>query len=93
MIVPYIVKGCCSASNDRHENLHQYECLNADVGSNGRVNDSRMWSKCLLLQAIDDGSVKLPEDDYLINHCKLPHIFLGDDAFALKEFMIKKINS
>ena len=69
------------------------ECLYADVGSNGRVNDSRMWSKCLLLQAIDDGSVKWPEDDCLINHYKLPHIFLGDDAFALKEFMIKKFNS
>ena len=50
----------------------EYECLYADVGSNGRVNDSGIWKKCSLLQAIDDGSVKLPEDDYLTNDCKPP---------------------
>ena len=49
--------------------------------------DARIWNKCSLFQAIDDGSVKLPEDDYLTNDCNLPCIFLGDDAFALKEFM------
>ena len=38
---------------------------------------------------IGDGSVKLSEDDYLTNDCKLPYLFLGDDAFALKEFMMK----
>ena len=31
--------------------------------------------------------VKLPEDDYLTNDCTLPYVFLGDDGFALKEFM------
>ena len=35
----------------------EYDCLYADVGSNGRVNDSRIWNKCSLIQAIDDGSV------------------------------------
>ena len=37
-------------------------------------------NKCSLLQAIDDGYVKLPEDDYLTNDCKLPYVFLGGDA-------------
>ena len=37
----------------------EYECLYPDVSPNGRVNDSRIWSKCSLLQAIDDRS----EDD------------------------------
>ena len=67
----------------------EYECLYADVGSSGKVNDSGIWNKCSLLQAIDDESVKLPEDYYLTNVCKLPYVFLGDDAFALKEFMMK----
>ena len=67
----------------------KYECLSADVGSSDRANDSRIWNKCSLFQAIDDASVKLPEDDYLTNDCKLPYVFLGDDAFALKEFMLK----
>ena len=48
-----------------------------------------MWVKCSILQAIDDGSVKLREDDYLKNDCKLPYVFLGDDAFGLKEFNMK----
>ena len=61
-----------------------YECLYADVGSSGRVNDSGIWNECSLVQAIDDGSEKLPEDDYLTNDCKLPYVFFGDDAFALK---------
>ena len=65
----------------------EYECLYTDVGSTSRVNG--MLNKCSLLQAIDDRSVKLPEDDYLTNDCKLPYVFLGDDAFALKEFMKK----
>ena len=42
-----------------------------------------------ILQAIDDGSVKLPQDDYLTNDCKLSYVLLGDDAFAVKEFMMK----
>ena len=43
----------------------EYECLYADVGSNGRVNDSGVWNKSSLLQAIQNGSVKLPKDDGL----------------------------
>ena len=53
------------------------------------ANDSGIWNKCSLLQAIDDGSVKLLEDDYLTNDSELPYVFLGDDTFALKEFMMK----
>ena len=37
----------------------EYECLYADVGSNGRVNDSGIWNKTSLLQGIQDRSVKL----------------------------------
>ena len=46
-------------------------------------------SKFPLFQAINDGSAKPPEDDYLTNDCKLPCVFLGDDSFALKEFKMK----
>ena len=30
----------------------EYECLYADVGSNGRVNDSGIWNKSILLQGM-----------------------------------------
>ena len=67
----------------------EYECLYADDSSNGSVNDSGIWNKYSLLQATDDGSVKLPEDDHLTNNCKLPYVFIEVDAFAPKEFMLK----
>ena len=68
----------------------EYECLYADVGSNGRVNDSGVWNNSSLLQSIQDGSVKLPKDAELpINGVTLPYVFVGDDAFALKKFMMK----
>ena len=68
----------------------KYECLYADVGSNGRVNDSGVWNKSSLLQAIQKGSVKLPKDDALpVNGVIAPYVFVGDDAFALKKFMMK----
>lgn len=61
-----------------------YECLYADVGSNGRVNDSGIWNNTSLLQGIQDGSFKLPANDKLPNGEITPYVFLGDDAFALK---------
>ena len=48
----------------------EYECLYADVGSNGRVNDSGVWNKSSLLQAI--GSVKLPKDEICLSVVSLP---------------------
>ena len=50
----------------------EYECLYADVGSNVRVNGSGVWNKSSLLQVIQNGSVKLPNDDALSLH----HMFL-----------------
>ena len=68
----------------------EYKCLYADVGSNGRANDSGVWNKSSLLQPIQNGSVKLPKDDALpVNGVIAPYVFVGDDAFALKKFMMK----
>ena len=65
------------------------ECLYADVGSNGRVNDSGIWNKSALLQGILNGTVELPADGMLQNGGNVPYVFLGYDAFALKEFLMK----
>ena len=47
-------------------------------------------NKSSLLQAIQNGSVKLPKDDsFPVNSVIAPYIFVGDDAFALKKFMMK----
>lgn len=37
-----------------------YECIYADVGTNGRVSDGVVWNKCTLSQGTEDGSVYLP---------------------------------
>ena len=66
----------------------EYECLYTDVGSNGRVNDSGVWNKSSLLQAIQNGSVKLPKD-YALPNGVISYVFVGDNAFALKKFMMK----
>ena len=57
--------------------------------ANGRVNDSGIWNNSSLLKGIQDGSVKLPSDKELSNGESLPYVFLGDDAVALKIFMMK----
>ena len=67
----------------------QYERSYADVESNGRVNDSRIWNKSSLLQGIQDRSVKLPNDKKWSNDEITPYVFLGHDAFALKSFILK----
>lgn len=63
-----------------------YECLYADVGTNGRVSDGGVWNKCTLSQGIEDGSVSLPPPKCLpYGVAKIPHVFVSDDAFALKK--------
>ena len=67
-----------------------YECLWADVSCNGRTNDSGVWNKSALQRGIENGSIQLPQSESLTeNHPNLPYVFLGDDAFALKTFMMK----
>ena len=67
----------------------EYACLYADLDSNGRVKDSGIWNKTSLLQVIQNGSFKLPKDEKLSNGEIAPYVFLGDDAFAFKKFMMK----
>ena len=62
-----------------------YECSYADVGTNGRIPDGGVWRKCGLTKAIDDGTICLPEPYFLPNgNQRLPYVFVGDDAVALK---------
>ena len=67
----------------------EYKHLYTDVGFNGKANDSGIWNKSSLLKGIQDGSVKLPDDEKLSNGEITPYVFLGDDAFALKRFIME----
>ena len=67
-----------------------YECLFADVGTNGRMNDSGIWNKSSLCRAIENREIRLPEARALPYRLeKIPCVILGDDAFALKNYMMK----
>ena len=66
-----------------------YECLYAKIGSNCMANDGEVWSKSRLLESTN-GSVKLPVHDKLIESDQVTLcVFLGDDVFTLKLYMIK----
>ena len=67
-----------------------YECIYADIGTNGRVNDAGVWNKCSISTAIDDNTLSIPSPRPLpFGMEKMPFVFLGDDAFALKSYMMK----
>ena len=70
-----------------------YEWLFADVGTNGRMNDSGIWNKSSLRRAIENREIELSEPRAL-PYCleKIPFVILGDDGFALKNYMIKPNN-
>ena len=73
-----------------YPNCPNYECLFADVGSNGRMNDSGIWNKSSLRHAIESGEMEFPEPKALSYRSeKLPFVIVGDDAFALKNYMMK----
>ena len=67
-----------------------YECVYADVGTNGRVSDGGVWNKCGLTKATEDGTVDLPPPKCLpFGVQRLPYVFVGDAAFELKKHMMK----
>ena len=67
-----------------------YECLYADVGTNGRVPDEEEWNKFGLSKAVENNSLSLPKPKCLLHGTvEVPHVFVGDDAFALKSYMMK----
>ena len=61
-----------------------------DVGAEGSAGDGGTWSRCGLSRALEDGRVGLPEPKALPNDDKpIPFHLVGDDAFALKTFLMK----
>ena len=63
-----------------------YECLFADVGTNGRVADGGVWNKCTFLKSLERGTLGVP-------YCKplpfgqesVPYVV----ADALRSFVMK----
>ena len=67
-----------------------YECIYADVGANGRCSDGGISSNSNLSKQIKENSLGITGPKKLTNsNSATPYVFLGDDAFALKTFLIK----
>ena len=67
-----------------------YECLYADIGTNGRVSDGGVWGKCTLAHKCENEQNFLPEPECLpFGEEKADFVFVADDAFALKNYLMK----
>ncbi|XP_065067694.1 uncharacterized protein LOC135693217 [Rhopilema esculentum] len=53
-----------------------YECIYADVGTNGRISDGGVWNKCSLAKAIEDKKIDFPVPKYLPHGAKRYHMCL-----------------
>ena len=67
-----------------------YECLYADISTNGCISDGGVWNKCGLAKAIETNEISLPAPKCLFNGTvEVPYVLVGDDVFALKSYMMK----
>ena len=71
-----------------------YEYLFACVGTNRRMKYSGIWNKSSLCRAIKNREIGLPKPRVL-PYCleKILFLILGDDAFALKKYMMKPLTN
>ena len=67
-----------------------WQCLFADVGTNGRVADGGVWNKCSFLKSLEGGSLGVPDCKPLpFGHELVPCVVVADDASALRSFGMK----
>lgn len=64
-----------------------------DVGACGRASDGGVWDRCTLKEAVDSDVLGIPSSENIpFTNRKCPFVFVGDDAFLLKEYLIKLIS-
>jgi hypothetical protein len=67
-----------------------YNFLFADVGSQSRISDGGIFKNSVLWKKIHKKSPHLPDPTPLPGREKvIPHVILGDEAFALHENIMK----
>lgn len=69
-----------------------YAFMYVDVGTNRRMSDGGVWANSTLCARLQDGTMGLPTDEQLSDsHRTLPYVFVGDDAFPLKEILYETL--
>lgn len=67
-----------------------YRFLYVDVGANGRSSDAGIFNDSGLHRAVENGKVGFPEAERLPGDDRpIPYFFVGNDAFALRSWMMK----
>ena len=67
-----------------------YKAIWAHVGSPGSESDCGIYNDSPMFQSIQDGTIKLPPPEPLPNDTEdTPYFFIGDDAFPLRQHMLK----
>ena len=67
-----------------------YKFLWVEVGSNGSASDAQVFNAGLLKKFIESGDINFPSSQPLPNDDKdMPYFIIGDDAFALRTWMMK----
>lgn len=67
-----------------------YKFMWVQVGVNGAAGDAQIFNNSTLKRRLMNGSLNLPEPSPLPNDTEnMPYFFVGDDAFALSEHMMK----
>nr|XP_060636293.1 uncharacterized protein LOC132777828 isoform X3 [Anolis sagrei ordinatus] len=61
-----------------------------DVGTQGRISDGGVWNKCNLKELIDVNTLDMPPAHPLPGQdIPTPYVFLADNAFGLKPYILK----
>ncbi|KAK4295466.1 hypothetical protein Pmani_031986 [Petrolisthes manimaculis] len=61
-----------------------------DVDTCERATESGVWDRCTLKEAVDSNVLSIPPPENIPStNRKCPFIFVGDDAFPLKEYLMK----
>lgn len=68
----------------------EYNFLYIDVGGQGRISDGGIFKNCSLYQKLHNNKLNFPEAEPLDKRqCKIPYFFIGDEAFALTDSLMK----
>ena len=67
-----------------------YEFIYVDIGCNGRISDGRVFRNCSLSKAIEHDDLNIPPPQVICEEIQpLPYVIVADDAFHLKENIMK----
>lgn len=67
-----------------------YKFISVDVGSYGRNSDGAIFSNSQLGKSLANNSLNIPHDKALVEGGeKLPLVIVGDEAFALKSYLLR----